>query len=149
MKNKLLLLNIISYIVLYHLVYEFIAYNSFYKYEGLTPLGYLFSKFDRFEMDYFLILVISFIINMSVSGILLRYIYKWDGKISFLQLFKKLLLVFVMVSVLLILLLCLLAVITNGMIFFIFINFYFPMPIMVILMLPLFRLNKIILEDES
>ncbi len=153
MKNKLLLINIISYVIIYHVVYEFIYYFFLAKGDlGITPIGFIFEYLgykNRGEGLGFIIIIISFIINMSMNGILLRYIYKWDEKKSFLQLFKKLLLVFVIVSVILIVLLFLLAAITKSMVFFIFISCYFPMPIMAILMLPLFKLNEWILSKFS
>lgn len=149
MRNKLLLLNIITFIILYHFVYELIAYNSFNKDKGLTPLSYIFHKFDRFEMSSFLIILISFIINMAVSGALFHYLYKWYNKISISLLFFRLLLFFSIISILLLLGLFFLAYITSSPIFFLFIYYYFPMPILCILILPLFKFNKWILRDKD
>jgi hypothetical protein len=152
MKNKLLILNIISYVILYHIVYESIYY--FFTNKGdmeVTPVGFLISNYNRLESDtpFFLLIITSFIINMFVSGVLFYCIYKWYNKMSFIIMFFILLLVFIVISIILCVLLLFLAYITNSMLFFIFITLYFPMPIMVILMIRLFKFNQWIVERFS
>jgi len=148
MKNKLLILNIISYILLYHIVYELINYFFVEKgHVGATPIGHIIDNFNhlKYRMSDFMIIFINFFIHMLVSGILLYCIYKWYNKMSFFILFLLLLLFFIIISILLLMLLLFLAYITNGMLFLVFITLYFPMPIMFILILPLFKLNKMLL----
>lgn len=148
MKNKLLFLNILSYIILYHIVYELVYFYIEKGNTGVTPLGFIIFKFNRLKYDYdssFLLAIISFIINMTISGILLNYIYKWKDKMSTERLFWKIFFVFIIVSILSLILLLLLA----GYIFFIFMYLYLPMPIMVILMIPLFKFNQWITEQLS
>lgn len=155
MKSKLLILNIISYVILYHIVYESIFY--FFTNKGdmeVTPVGFLISNYNRLESDtpFFLLIITSFIINMFVSGVLFYCIYKWYNKMSFSKLFFLLLFVFIGTTILLLLLLLLLLLITKGKLVFIFgiiVSSYFPMPIMVILMIPLFKFNQWIVERLS
>lgn len=153
MKNKLIILNIISYIFLYHILYE-LVYN-FYMEKGdigVTPLGYILqlSEFKNSgEGLGIIIILISFILNMFVSRILLKYIFKWADVMSTKKLFGKLFIVFIIASTLLIILLLLLAFLTHGSFFFIFIVLYYPMPIMAVIMIPLFKFNQWVTEQFS
>ena len=77
MKNKLLLLNIISYIILYHLVYEFIG-SFFNNKDHPTPLGYYLFYENKESFNYkshLLALTISFLFNLSVSLVFWIYLY--------------------------------------------------------------------------
>jgi hypothetical protein len=155
MKNKLLILNIISYIILYHIVYELINYFFVEKgHIGITPIGYIIERYNYLEneMPQFSITIVAFLIHMFVSGILLYCIYKWYNKMSFSKLFFLLLFVFIITSVLLFSFSFLFLIIflpSAFMIVGIFIYFYLFMPIMAILILPLFKLNKMLLGDKD
>lgn len=152
MKNKLFLLNIISLIILYHLVYHFVFYFLLDKEDmEVTPIGFLISNYDLVNPNFssFLLLMIVFVINVSICGILLYFISKWYDKKPFLILFCTNILVFIVVSLLLFLILLIIVFTPAGMLIGIVVLLYAPMPIMAVLMIPLFVLNKKILESYN
>ena len=142
---------VISYIVLYHLVYEFI-YFFLNNEDYVTPLGYyLFYYEDESLSDKpkLLALTISFLSNLFISLIFWRYLYKWENKKDTVALILNLVYLYFVTGVILFLLFLLLMVFTEGVIFVIYFILYLPMLIMVILMVPLFRFNQWILGKFS
>lgn len=153
MKNKLLLLNIISYVVVYHLVYESV-FCFFIDKKGIevTPIGFLISNYSRSNpnMWYFLLVIVVFIINTSVCGILFHYIYKWYDKLSLSKLFFRLLLVFSITSFLVFFILIVFGILTSSITLLgLVILLYLPMPIMAMSIPFLFKFNKWILGDKD
>lgn len=150
MKNKLLLLNIISLIIFYHVIYESVFYFFIRKGDlGITPLGFIIFYSTILEKSFFPFVIISFIINMAVSSILFYYVYKYYDKVSFFVLYLITILVFIVISVVLFVVLGLLIYITSSSVFVIYITFYALMPIMAILIPFIFKFNKIILGQRS
>ncbi|OCA72336.1 hypothetical protein BBI01_09400 [Chryseobacterium artocarpi] len=135
---------------MYYIVYE-IIFHFFNYSDNPTPLGFLIFNFKNTSKDRLdlLFITISFIINISLSLFFWRYIYKWYGKIASTTLTFKLLLVFLIISLLLLILFLLLMYFTKGLIFIILYTLYLPMGIMIMLMVPLFKFNKMILGDKN
>lgn len=152
MKNKLLILNIFSIIILYHLVYHFL-FNFLIGSDDfeITPVGFIISNYNHMNSNIsdFILSIIIFIINISICFVLLYYNYKYYTKKSFLHLFCSNILVFVIVSLLLALVLLLAFFTPAGMLIGIFIFLYAPMPIMAILIPFIFKLNEAIMGDQK
>ena len=149
--NKLFILNIISYITLYHIVFEGLIYLFNYS-NSPTPLGYyLFYYEDESLSDkpQLLLLTIGLIFNFIISIIFWRYLYKWENKKDTVALILNLVYLYFVTGVILFVLFLLLMVFTEGVIFVIYFILYLPMLIMVILMVPLFRFNQWILSKFS
>ncbi len=103
MKNKLLILNIISFIILYHVVYEFI-YFFLNNEDYVTPLGYyLFYYEDESLSDKpkLFALTISFLSYLFISLIFWRYLYKWENKKDTVALIFNLLYLYSIIAVIL------------------------------------------------
>ena len=151
MKNKLLILNIISFIILYHVVYEFI-YFFLNNEDYVTPLGYyLFYYEDESISDKpkLFSLTISFLSYLFISLIFWRYLYKWENKKDTVALIFNLLYLYSIIAVILFVLSLILIYLTKSSISVIYFMFYIPMLIMAILMVPLFRFNQWILSKSS
>lgn len=145
MNYKLLITNIISYIISYHIVYESILsiYNFGENQRLSTPLGrlvryYIFNQkyYDTFSSNDIYILLF----NLLVSSILFYSAYKWYGRENLLITFLKLLGIFIVINFLIIIYVI---IDYNFATTFIYIFFFlFPMSIMMLLMLPIFWLNS-------
>lgn len=151
MKNKLLIINIVSYIVLYHIVYELVFYFFHYN-DNPTPLAYYFFHYNNNNLKHrsdLLFLTICFLFNLSISLLFWRKLYNWYGKIDTTELIFKLIKFFFIISVIIFVLFFIAMFLTKGLIFIIAYLLYLPTGILVVLMVPLFKFNQWIIERFS
>lgn len=145
MKYNFFLYNILIYLILYHIVFEFLD-SYVYKFDVFTPLG-------RFVRKYFLHQKLSnqskydetfiFLFNLFISSILLYFANRWYGKEKNLKTFFKLIHTFIIINIPVVIY----TFIDNGLsIFFVYLAYFLiPMSIMLLLILPIFWFNNKIL----
>lgn len=89
MTKELLIKSTVIYLVLYHIVFEFLINLSGFKYENLyTPLGRIFRKFILHQSIYYNFDIkdlLIFIFNLFVTFILFIVSYKRFLKENFLD----------------------------------------------------------------
>lgn len=144
MKNNLFIINTISYIlvscfVLDILLYETKSYMSIYG-----QMKYLVQEKISFKMlDLFPFLKI-FGIFLFVSVFFIYVIYKWHYREPIFKTFFKLIIVYIFVFIVI----CLIQYFEREMYSYIFYLFFILLPllIMVLIMLPIFWINKKIIE---
>lgn len=149
MKYKLLL-NIVLYIVLYHIVFELllIIYDFDEKSRLSTPIGRIIRYYILKQKYYGIFSTSDFYIlflNLTVGSILFYFSYKWYGKEKILITFLKLIGIFILINLLLILYVIIDYSFATTFIYIFY--FLIPMSIMMLLILPIFWLSKKIIDE--
>lgn len=146
MKNKQLTINILSYFFLYHLVFEYLVnYYDFDKRSRiLTPLGRVFRKLLTHQHVHGIYSTgdfVFFLFNFFISAILFYIAYRWFSKEHILITFGRIMIPFIIIN-LIITAYIIIDGFGQGPIFVYVVYFLFPMSILVVLLLPLFWINK-------
>ncbi|MBE0393188.1 hypothetical protein [Flavobacterium sp. PL002] len=146
MKNKQLIINILSYFFIYHLVFEYLVnYYDFDKRSRiLTPLGRVLRKLlmnqhvhGIYSTGDFLV----FLFNLFISAILFYIAYRWFGREHILKTFSRVIIAFIIIN-LIIITYIVIDGFGQGPTFVYVVYFLIPMSILVVLLLPLFWINK-------
>ncbi len=147
MKNKLILINLISYFILYHLVFELlINISNIVKFSVVfTPLGRLIRKSILHqnivlgENDYHILFL-----NLFVSGVFI-YIASKYNKENILKLYLRIFFSFIIINLILF---CIIELFGKGMSTIpVYICYIVkPLSIMTLLIVPLFWLNQKFIE---
>lgn len=144
-------LNIISIIILYHIIFEsLVTYYNFDEIDRkiLTPFGRIFRKLilnQNINKIYSIGDFAVFAFNLFIIIILLYITDKYYGKESVLKTFAKLFILFIVIN--LIIIGCvILTGLDQGIIFLYLFYILFPMFFLLLLILPLFWVNKKILN---
>lgn len=158
MKYKKIVINISSYIILYHIVFEFLMSflyaKVFYDKEDdkkiFTPVGRILRKLllNEHNIDFYNyadFYIIFF--NLFISAILFYIANRWYGKENVVKTIVRLIVTFIIINIIIIGY----TFIDNrlAIIFIYVVYFIFPMSIMLTLLLPLFWINKKIIEKVS
>ncbi len=150
MKYKLLKVNIISYIILYHILFESIL--TIYDFDESsrlsTPLGRVIRYFVFNQKYYGIFSDSDFYIlffNLFVFSILFYFVYKWYGNEKLLITLLKLIGIFIVINFLIIIYVIIDYSFATTFIYIFY--FLIPMSTMFLLMIPIFWLNKKIFGD--
>lgn len=143
MRNKALVINIISYIILYHIVFEGLIIFIYQLDDIFTPLGrfvrkYLFHQklFTEHKKAEFYI----FLFNLFISVILFYIANKWYKKENSFKTFWRLVFSFIIINIFIIIYF-LIAGIGISTIPAYVLYFLVPITIIMVLILPLMELN--------
>lgn len=151
MKYRLFLFNILSYIVLYHIVFEGLI-TFIYKFgDPYTPIGRLYRKYvlhqnlfsEHKEAEIYILLF-----NLLISSILFFVANLWYGKENIIKTFFKICLIFIITNIVIIVYFATVNIGISTIPAYVF-YFLIPMSIMLILLLPLFWLNKKIVSTGN
>lgn len=144
--NYKIILNILFYIILYHVVFECLEFY-FYNLKIYTPLGHIYRKYILHQElsnlnnkdDLFI-----FLFNVLISIVLLGFGNKWYGKENVIITFFKLLGIFVFINFLLGIYVIIKYDLSTSFVYVFY--FLIPMSVMFLLMLPMFWINDKILK---
>lgn len=146
MKTRLIILNIVSYIILNFIIIDAIIYNTKPYSSAYGRLKGVNEGVMIFDIKDFYPLFSVLGVNLLISTVFFYVIYKWYLKENIFKTFFKLIISFALIN----LILFLIVYITQDMYMYLFYIAYilFPSSIMILLMLPLFWLNKKLIEKK-
>ena len=145
MNYKLFVLNIISYTILYHIVFELLLtiYDFDEKSRISTPIirlirYYVFDQkyYDKFSVNDIYILIF----NLLISSILLYFANKWYGKRNMAINFLKLVGIYIIINIPIIIYVIIDYSFATTFIYLLYV--LIPMSIMTLLILPIFWINN-------